>query len=105
MKGTGTTSFQLDFGNSLKMSDVLYVPGLKRNIVSTSALEDKGYRVAFIDGKVLIWHKTSSLDSTSVIGVRYEGLYVDVCSFVRHRWCPPGWLRMGDGSSLSLGIQ
>ena len=30
---------------------------------------------------------------------------VDVCSFVRHRWCPPGWLRMGDGSSLSLGIQ
>ena len=30
---------------------------------------------------------------------------VDVCSFVRHRWCPPGWQRMGDGSSLSLCIQ
>ena len=27
------------------------------------------------------------------------------CSFVRHRWCPPGWRRMGDGSSLSLCIQ
>ena len=22
-----------------------------------------------------------------------------------HRWCPPGWQRMGDGSSLSLCIQ
>ena len=21
---------------------------------------------------------------------------VDVCSFVRHRLCPPGWQRMGD---------
>ena len=30
---------------------------------------------------------------------------VDVCSFVRHCWCPPGWQRMGDGSSLSLCIQ
>ena len=30
---------------------------------------------------------------------------VDVCSFVKHRWCHPGWQRMGDGSSLSLCIQ
>ena len=69
MKGTGSTSLQLDCGNSLKMSDILCVLGLKRNFVSISALEDKGYRVAFIDGKVLIWHKTSSLDSASEIGV------------------------------------
>jgi len=48
VKGTGTTSFQLDSSNSLKMSDVLYVPGLKKNLVSTLALEDKGFRVAFI---------------------------------------------------------
>ena len=68
-------NFSNDSRNSLKMSDVLYVPGLKGNIVSTSALEDKGYRVAFIDGKVLIWHKTSSLDSASVIGVWCDSLY------------------------------
>ena len=57
------------------MSDVLYVPRLKRNLVSILALEDKGYKVAFIDKKVLIWHKTSSLDSASVIGVRYDSMY------------------------------
>ena len=75
MKGTGSTSFQLDSGNSLKMSDILFVPSLTRNLVSILTLEDKGYRVAFIDGKVLFWHKASSLDKASVIGVRYDSLY------------------------------
>ena len=30
---------------------------------------------------------------------------VDVYSFVIHHWFPPGWQRMGNGSSLSLCIQ
>jgi len=31
---------------------------MKRNLVSISALEGKGYKVAFSDGKVLAWDKT-----------------------------------------------
>ena len=52
------------------MSNVLYVPGLKKNLLSIFTLEDKGYRVAFVDGKVLTWPKESSIDSARVIGIR-----------------------------------
>jgi hypothetical protein len=75
VKGTGTTSLQLDTSIPLHLSDVLFVPGMRRNLVSISALEDKSYKVAFSDGKVLAWHKNSSMDSTNVIGVREDNLY------------------------------
>ena len=54
---------------------MLYVPGMKRNLVSISALEDKGYRVTFVDGKVLTWNKYSSINIEKLIGVREEILY------------------------------
>jgi hypothetical protein len=75
VKGVGTTSFQLKSGKPLKMSEVLYVPGLKKNLLSISAMEDRGYVVAFIDGKVLSWPKSLSLDSTEVIGTHDGSLY------------------------------
>ena len=49
---------------------------MKRNIVSISTLEDKGYKVEFLDGKVLSWQKNSSMDTTKVIGMREESLYL-----------------------------
>jgi hypothetical protein len=75
VKGSGATSFQLDSGTPLHLSDVLFVPGMRRNLVSISALEDKGYKVSFSDGKVLAWHKNSSMESARVIGVREDSLY------------------------------
>ena len=75
MKGSGATSLQLESNDTLHLSDVLYVPGMKRNLVSISALEDKGYKVAFLDGKVLTWQKNSSMYTTKVIGMREESLY------------------------------
>jgi hypothetical protein len=52
-----------------------FVQDLKKNLLYISALEDKGFRVAFVDGQVLLWPKSSSIDSTTVIGVREGGLY------------------------------
>lgn len=75
VKGAGSNSFQLDSGIPLHLSDVLFVPGIKRNLISISALEDKGYHVAFADGKVLAWKKNSSIQSALVIGVRHDSLY------------------------------
>ena len=37
-------SYKLDSRKSMKMKDVIYVPGLKK----------KGFRVAFVDGEVLM---------------------------------------------------
>jgi hypothetical protein len=65
VRGVGTTSFQLESGDTIHIQDVLYVPGLKKNLLSTSTLEDKGYRVAFMNGQVLVWPKGSSIDSAS----------------------------------------
>ena len=41
---------------------MLYVLGMKINLVSILALEGKGYKVAFSDGKVLAWHTNSRID-------------------------------------------
>jgi hypothetical protein len=46
IKGVGESNHKLNLGNSLKMKDVLYVPGLKKNLLSISALENKGFGVA-----------------------------------------------------------
>jgi hypothetical protein len=75
VKGVGSSSFQLDSDIPLQLSEMLYVPGMKRNHVSVSALKDKGYKVIFSEGKFLAWHKNSRMDSTRVIGVRENNLY------------------------------
>ena len=58
----------------MKMKEVLYVLGLKKNFLSISALDKKGYRVAFIDGQVLMWFKGKTLEDAVVIGEE-GGLY------------------------------
>ena len=52
IKGSGEASYKLDSRKSLKMKDVLYVPGLKKNILSIFALDSRGIRVSFVDGQV-----------------------------------------------------
>ena len=57
------------------MKDVLYVPGLKKNLLSISALDKKGFRVAFIDGQVLMWPKGKNIEDAVIIGEEEGGLY------------------------------
>ena len=59
----------------MKMKDVLFVPGLKENLISISALDTKGMRVAFVDGQVLVWPKGETIDDAVVIGEQEGGLY------------------------------
>ena len=65
IKGIGESSYKLDSGTSMKMKEV---PGLKKNLLSISSLDKKGYRVSFIDGQVLMWSKGNTLEYTAVIG-------------------------------------
>ena len=51
------------------MKDVLYVPGLKKNLLSISAQDMKGFRVAFIDGEVIVWSKGETIEDVVVIGI------------------------------------
>jgi hypothetical protein len=75
VKGVGTSAFQLDSDIPLQLSEVLYVIGMKRNLVSISALEEKGYKVTFYKGKFLAWHKDSHMNYDRVIGVQENNLY------------------------------
>ena len=59
--GFGNCNIQIKSGISLQLFKVLYVLGIKRNLLSISALEDKGYKIAFMDGKVFAWTKNSTM--------------------------------------------
>ena len=69
IEGVGSTSLQLDSGIVLHVDDILYVPGLKKNLLYVVGLEDKGQRVLFMDKKVFLWAKDIDLDSAVQIGV------------------------------------
>ena len=57
------------------MKEVLFVPGLKENLLSISALDAKGMRVVFIDGQVIMWPRGKTIDDALVIGEQEGGLY------------------------------
>jgi hypothetical protein len=50
----------------------MYFSGMKKTLISVSALEDRGYVVTFQAGRVYIWPKDSKI--TKVIGVKREKL-------------------------------
>jgi hypothetical protein len=75
IKGVAEASYKLDSGKPMKMKDVLYVPRLKKNLLSISALDEKGFKVSFIDHEFLMWPRGKSIDDAIVIGVQEGGLY------------------------------
>ena len=54
VRGIGSTSIELENGGNIHLNNILFVPSLHKNLLSISSLEDKGDRVAFIDGKFVV---------------------------------------------------
>eukprot|EP00253_Pinus_taeda_P001808 PITA_01808 len=73
VKGIVTVTLHLNQGQTIHLQEVLYVPDLKKNMVSISAMEDKGFKVAFIDGKVRVWKRNPK--DAFTLGFRVDGLY------------------------------
>ena len=71
----GTLTFDRGPKPPLKVSDVLYVPGMKKNLISVLAFEDRGYDVLFRRGQVLIYPRGTPDFSARVIGVRHAKVY------------------------------
>jgi hypothetical protein len=71
----GTVTFRRDSMPPISFTDVLYVPGLKKNLISVSTLQDRGLEVTFRGIEVLIHPRGSSLASGQVIGVRDGKLF------------------------------
>ncbi|XP_057825172.1 uncharacterized protein LOC131037144 [Cryptomeria japonica] len=69
----GMVKFQRESEKPLLVEDMLYVPGMTRNSISISTLEDKGYIMTFEEGKVYIHPKKSKV--AKVIGVEHGSLF------------------------------
>ena len=79
--GVGTVAFQREHGSPITLTDVMYVSGLKKNLVSVAMLEDKGYDVVFNKGKAFLIH--IAIGQTKRIGIRVKNLYkleIDDCA-------------------------
>jgi len=72
VSGVGTVAFQREHGAPLTLTDVKYVPRLKKNLVSVAMLEDKGYNVVFSKGKAFLRH--IAMGHTKRIGIRVKNL-------------------------------
>jgi hypothetical protein len=64
------STYTLDSWTPMKMKDVLYIPGLTKKLLSISTLVKKGFRVAFIDGEVLMWPKGKTIEDAIIIGTK-----------------------------------
>ena len=67
--------FQRESLAPLILKDVLYVPGLKKNLVSISCIEDRGFVVLFEKGQVYIYPQGGSRADSRVIRVRQGRMY------------------------------
>ena len=66
--GRGTITFQRESMSPMVLWDVLYVPGLKKNLVSVSMIKDQGLGVSFLDGHVHMFPKTAGTFASVSIG-------------------------------------
>ena len=75
IKGSGESSYKLESRKSMTRRDVLFVLGIKKNLLSILELDAKQMRVAFVDGQVLMRPKGKTIDDVVVIGEQEGGLY------------------------------
>jgi hypothetical protein len=73
--GSGIVSLHRESLPPLTLAEVLYVLGLKKNLVLVYTIEENFYEILFHDGKVLLFPRGSSITSSKVIGTRHERLY------------------------------
>ena len=68
IQGVGFTSFKLDTRIALHIEGMMFVLCLKKDLLSISYLENKGFIFTFMDEKALLWPKDGYLSSNDVIG-------------------------------------
>eukprot|EP00253_Pinus_taeda_P016979 PITA_16979 len=79
--GLARITFQREHGAPLTLTNVMYVPKLKKNLVYFSILEDRGYDVIFSKGKTFIQHIVMGQVKKIVIQVKnLQTLEVEECA-------------------------
>jgi hypothetical protein len=76
VRGVGNVRFKLEFGVLLELDGVLFVPGLRVNLLSVSVLEDVGYCVLFKREHVFIYRQGVDPVELQLISNRVDRLYM-----------------------------
>jgi hypothetical protein len=76
VKGVGRVRFQLESRGLQEVGEVLYIPELTVNLLSVSALDESVFGVVFHGGHVYLYPVGATVDTTMILGVKYEGLYM-----------------------------
>jgi hypothetical protein len=76
VRGVGRVRFQLKFGELLVVDGVLFVLGLRVNLLSVSTLADVGYATLFKSGHVFIYREGADPIEPQLIGDRVDRLYI-----------------------------
>jgi hypothetical protein len=101
VNGQGKMQFQLELGGSFDAQEVLYVLGLKKNLLSILVMEDKGYEVNLQRVQVFICPEGASPDTALRIGVwdlnlyRVQGQPVQALMHTSEILCKLWHMRMG----------
>ena len=74
VKGVGSIVLTTTNGNAFTLKDALYVPGIKKNLLSVFALTRFGLIVKFVDDRCTV-HDLSSRDTIVEFGSLSRGLY------------------------------
>ena len=69
----GTVTFQRESGSPLRLKDVMFVQGLRKNLISIVVLKDCGYNVIFRKGKELLRH--IAMGQVKQIRVQVKNIY------------------------------
>jgi hypothetical protein len=72
--GVGRVRFRFEYGGFLELDGVLFVPGLRVNLLSISALEDVGYCTLFKREHVFIYREGVDPVELQLIGDRVDRL-------------------------------
>ncbi|CAM9000445.1 unnamed protein product [Rhodiola kirilowii] len=72
VKGIGTVRLSLDNGKQVLLSNVRYVPGLRRNLISLGALDDSGCSYTAENGSMHVYKNNKCV----LTGSKMSGLYI-----------------------------
>jgi hypothetical protein len=102
IRGVGSVRFLLDFEETLEVEGVLFVPGLRVNLLSVSALEDVGYVITFECGYVHI-HAVDEVPIMTVLIGEWRGrVYTVLGQPVR---CQSSWISNSKGEQEAQRIE
>jgi hypothetical protein len=94
IRGVGSVRFLLDFGEILEVEGVLFVPGLRVNLLLVSTLENVGYVITFKHGYVHIHVVDEVPIRTVLIGERRSKVYTVLS---QPMGCQSGWISDSKG--------